>query len=297
MCFGHGKTHTSPFQKAGYHMKRILTIQDISCIGKCSITVALPIISAAGTEVAVLPTALLSAHTMFEGFTVKDLTDQIEPICSHWKKEGFRFDGIYTGYLANESQITAVKKVIADFRNEQSLVVVDPAMADNGKLYPGLDMGFAEKMRSLCAEADIILPNVTEAAILTGTPIRQEYEADYIDLLLEKLSALGAKICAVTGVDFGSGVTGVCALHCGEKNRFEHRQPKLACSYPGTGDVFASTFMGAMMRGLSWTKALEIAAVFTARCIELTMADGKDQWYSVHFEQAIPFLLELMEKP
>ena len=173
-------------------MKRVLTIQDISCLGKCSLTIALPVISALGSEAVILPTALLSTHTMFDGFTVKDLTDQIEPITSHWKKEGVKFDAIYTGYLGTAEQIDMVKEIFRDFRDENTLVFVDPVMADNGKLYPVFDMDYARKNVELCAEADIIVPNITEGSFMTGMDYREEYDESYIREMLMRLNDLGS---------------------------------------------------------------------------------------------------------
>ena len=151
-------------------MKRIVTIQDISCVGKCSLTVALPIISAMGVEAAIIPTAVLSTHTMFKGFTFRDLTSDIEPIMEHWKNEGFKFDAIYTGYLGSFEQIELMHRLIAEFKGPKTKVIVDPCMADNGKLYPGFTPEFAKAMAGLCAEADIILPNLTEASFMLGEP-------------------------------------------------------------------------------------------------------------------------------
>ena len=174
--------------------KRVLTIQDISCVGQCSLTVALPIISACGIETSVLPSAVLSTHTAgFTGFTFRDLTDDMPGICAHWNKEGLTFDGIYTGYLGSARQIEYVKDIITNTAAEDCLVVVDPAMADNGKLYPAFDMSFVSEMKKLCGSADYLLPNITEACFLTDTEYRTEYDQAYIDELLAKLCALGTK--------------------------------------------------------------------------------------------------------
>ena len=161
-------------------MKRIVTIQDISCVGKCSLTVALPIISAMGIETSIIPTAVLSTHTVFNNFTFKDLTDQIEPISNHWKEEKFNFDAIYTGYLGSKEQVNVISKFFDDFKSESNFIFVDPAMADNGKLYPSFNDEFVEEMKKLCSKADIISPNLTEAAMLTGREYKNEYNFDYI---------------------------------------------------------------------------------------------------------------------
>lgn len=181
-------------------MKRILTIQDISCVGKCSLTVALPIISAMGVETSILPTAVLSTHTMFQNFTYKDLTDQVTPITNHWKNEKIEFAALYTGYLGSFEQIDLMKKLFNDFKTEDNIAFVDPAMADNGKLYPAFDEAFAKHMATLCGKADIIVPNITEACFMTGTEYKETYDEAYVKDLLQKLTALGAKISVLTGV-------------------------------------------------------------------------------------------------
>ena len=173
--------HRPEAEEGENHMiKRIVTIQDISCVGKCSLTVALPIISAMGVETAILPTAVLSTHTMFQGFTCKDLTDQIAPIAEHWKHEHIAFDAIYTGYLGSFEQISLVSKFFDEFKTEDNLIVVDPVMADNGKLYPAFDEAYAKENTKLCSKADLIVPNLTEASFMTGLPYKTEYDRSYI---------------------------------------------------------------------------------------------------------------------
>ena len=183
-------------------MKRVVTLQDISCIGRCSITVALPIISALGIECAILPTAVLSTHTLFKTFTYKDLTDQIKPIATAWKTEQLSFDGIYTGYLASANQCDEVCEFLDNFKNQKCLCLIDPAMADNGKLYPAFQDDFPLSMKNVCARADIILPNITEACLLTGEPYRTEYSECYILNLLQKLVKLGCSTVVITGVSY-----------------------------------------------------------------------------------------------
>lgn len=275
-------------------MKRIVTIQDISCVGKCSLTVALPIISAMGVEAAIIPTAVLSTHTMFSGFTVKDLTSEIKPISEHWKKEGFKFDGIYTGYLGSFEQIDLMKEFFADFKTEDNIILVDPAMADNGKLYPTFDESYAKYMATLCEKADMIVPNVTEACFMLGKEYKEKYDEAYVKELLAGLSELGAKISVLTGVGFEDGKTGVMGYDRVNDEYFYFEQPKLPCSYHGTGDIFSSTCMGAMMCGLDWKKALTVAAKYTAECIRITFETPGSNTYGVDFERAVPYLLELL---
>jgi len=277
-------------------MKRIVTVQDISCVGKCSLTVALPIISAMGVETAIIPTAVLSTHTMFQNFTCKDLTDQIEPITAHWKTEDFGFDAIYTGYLGSFEQIDIVTRMFEDFKTESNVTIVDPAMADNGKLYPAFDEAFAKKMATLCAKADIILPNITEASFMTGMEYKTEYDEAYVKEMLKALTGLGTKIAVLTGVGFEEDKTGAMGYDSVNDEFWYFEQKKLPCSYHGTGDIFASAFTGALMNGFDWKGAAEIASEYVAECIWLTMADGKKEWYGVHFEEAIPFLLAKLGK-
>lgn len=276
-------------------MKRIVTIQDISCVGKCSLTVALPVISAMGIETAILPTAVLSAHTAFENFTCKDLSDQIEPITNHWKQENITFDGIYTGYLASAEQIDSMKKMFGEFKTDSNFIFVDPAMGDGGKLYPGFDEAFAKKMASLCGSGDIIVPNITEACFMTDTEYKESYDENYIKELLKKLSELGAKISILTGVSFEKGKTGVMGYDKKTGEIYYYSHEKLPSSYHGTGDVFSSACVGALTKGFNWKKAIEIAAEYTAEAIRMTIKDSKLQWYGVNFEQAIPYLLKLLE--
>ena len=273
-------------------MKRIVTVQDISCVGKCSLTVALPIISAMGVEAAILPTAVLSTHTMFSRFTCADLTDQIRPITEHWAEEGLDFAAIYTGYLGSFEQIDLMKEMFRRFKREDNILFVDPAMADNGKLYPAFDEAFARHMATLCAEADIIVPNITEACFMTGTEYQSEYDEAYVKALLAKLAALGAKVCILTGVGFEEGKTGVMGYDTRSGEYYYYCHEKLPVSFHGTGDIFSSTCIGAMSRGMDWKEAVGVAADYTAECIRRTLADPDKPWYGVNFEQAIPYLLQ-----
>ena len=181
-------------------MKRIATIQDLSCVGKCSLGIAMPILSAMGIECAALPTAVLSAHTAFDGFVCTDLTAQLAPIAAHWKALGLRFDALYTGYLASPAQVAFVEAFFDSFGRADTLVFVDPVMADQGRLYAGFDAGFPEKMRRLCARADIVTPNVTEACLLTGMEYRELHEESYLRELLEGLISFGPRTAIITAV-------------------------------------------------------------------------------------------------
>lgn len=275
-------------------MKRILTIQDISCLGKCSITIALPVISALGTETVILPTAVLSNHTMFKDFTVKDLADQIEPICEKWVDEKIEFDAIYTGYLGTIEQIDMMKKLFKTFkRGDDTIVFVDPVMADNGKLYPAFDMDYAMKNAELCACADIIVPNITEASIMTGMEYKEEYDESYIREMLERLTKLGAEISVLTGVSLSEGKTGVMGYDRKNDEIYCYQNDKVGAMFHGTGDLFSSTVIGEIMKGKSWKDAMRIAADYTAHTIEVTMNNPKKPWYGVDFEATIPDLIAM----
>lgn len=278
-------------------MKRVLSIQDISCVGKCSLTVALPIVSAAGIETAILPTAVLSTHTAFKSFTFRDLTDDIPEISEHWKAEKIGFDGIYTGYLGSFRQIDLVEKIFEDFNHPGMLRFVDPAMADNGKLYPGFDEAFARKMGELCGKADIIVPNFTEAAFMLGEEYigDKKYSADDVKSLLKKLCGLGAPTAVLTGVSLEEGKYGVMAYDSVKDEYCEYYNEYLPVSFHGTGDVFASGCFAALMCGQSLQEALKTAVEFTLDSIKQTICEPDHIWYAVNFEKSIPKLLELLK--
>lgn len=274
-------------------MKRVLTIQDISCLGKCSLTIALPVISAMGVETVILPTAVLSTHTMFKNFTVKDLSDQITPITNHWKSENVEFDAIYTGYLGTVEEIELMKDLFKDFKKDGSFVFVDPVMADNGKLYPAFNDEYVRKNAELCASADIIVPNITEAAFMTGTEYREEYGEDYIKTLLSRLTELGAKVSVLTGVSLSKGKTGVYGYDREKNEYFTYQNDLIDAKYHGTGDLFSSAAVGALVKGKSLSEAFKIAADYTALTITETLKNPRKPWYGVDFEATLPKLIEV----
>ena len=274
-------------------MKRVLTVQDISCLGKCSLTIALPVISALGAETVILPTAVLSTHTMFKNFTCKDLSDQIAPITAHWKSEGVKFDAIYTGYLGTIEQIDMIKAVFRDFRGEDTVIFVDPVMADNGKLYPAFDMDYVKKNAELCAGADIVVPNITEAALMTGMDYREEYGVDYIKELLRRMGELGARVNVITGVSLEKGKTGVMGFERGSGDYYVYQNDRVNASYHGTGDLCSSACVGEIMKGRDWRDAMRIAADYTAHTIEVTLSSADKPWYGVDFEATLPELIAM----
>ena len=272
-------------------MKRVLTIQDISGVGKCSLTEALPIISAAGIECAVLPTTVLSTHTAFEGFTFHDLTEDMPGIADHWAALGLEFSSIYTGYLGSIHQVELVEEIIDRFRKEDTLVVVDPAMADNGKLYPGFDGAYVDAMKALCAKADFVVPNITESCFLTGMEYKTVYDKAYIDAHIEALQAMGCKNIILTGVSYRPGKTGIEIVENGTRSYFEHDLLPNSCH--GTGDIYASAFVGALTRGKTAYDAAVIAANYTMECIKTT-AQVENHWYGAAFEPVLGKLIEML---
>ena len=277
-------------------MKRILTIQDISCFGKCSLTIALPVISAMGVETVILPTALLSTHTMFKNFTVKDLSDQLLPIAEHWKNEGITFDAIYTGYLGSPTEIEITKQIFRMFRSDDTMIFVDPVMGDNGRLYTAFDEEYARLNAGLCAEADIIVPNITEACFMTGTEYREVYDEAYILNLLSGLSQLGTKTAVLTGVSLSPEKTGLYGLDTGTGRTFRYQNDRVDASFHGTGDLFSSAAIGAAVQGIPLLEAFRIAADYTALTIRETLKNPDKPGYGVDFEATIPALLRMMGK-
>ncbi len=276
-------------------MKRIMTIQDISCVGKCSLTVALPIISAAGVEAGVLPTAVLSTHTMFSKYTFCDLTAEIQPIADTFKELEIDFDAVYTGYLGSFEQLALVEKFIEDFKKEGTVVLIDPVMADNGILYKGFSEEFAKAMAKLCARADIVVPNITEAAFMLGIPYNPDYDEQYIKDLLKKLTGLGCPKAALTGISLEPDKIGVYYYDSEKDSYYSYFNEKLPVSFHGTGDIYASSALGAMMRGLTVEDSLAVAVDFTLECMKETMRDENHRFYGVNFETALPYYISLIE--
>ena len=278
-----------------YSYKRILVVQDISCMGQCSLTVALPILSACGIETVILPSAVLSTHTAADlhGFTFRDLTDDIPSILDHWQREGITFDALYTGYLGSTRQVEMVERMMDTLIVPGGVKIVDPAMADNGKLYVGFDDEYVAAMRRLCARADIILPNITEAAFLTEQPYSEEQGEEYISNLLIGLSNISNAAVVLTGVSYDPDTIGALSVKNGEARYYgRHRIPKM---FHGTGDVYASAFTGAYLRGHSLYSAAAVAVDFTVAAIENTVSDPA-HWYGVRFEPVLPELIERLNK-
>ena len=271
--------------------KRILTIQDISCVGQCSMTVALPVLSACGVETCVLPTALLSTHT--GGFgkpAVVHVDEKLEQFYRHWQENDITFDAILVGYLGSVPAVKAAGEILDRMLAPGGIGIVDPAMADHGKLYSGFDLAYVQAMQELCGKADILLPNVTEAAMLSGHPFREELEEDYVN---QMLAGLDQPCVVLTGVGYQPGQTGVMVRQGGECWHYGHS--KRERNFHGTGDLFAACMTGALMRGKNLREAVKIAADFTCRCIETTM-DNPAHWYGIKFEPLLPELMKMLDK-
>ena len=270
--------------------KRLLTIQDISCVGQCSLTVALPVISACGIETAILPSSVLSNHTGgFSGWTFHDLTEDMPKILERWLTEKVSFDAFYTGYVS-KAQIPHILDIMKKSARPGALRIVDPVMADNGKLYAGFDDDFPQEMKKLIEGADVIMPNLTEAAFLLEQPyIADGYDEAYIEKLCRDLFSLGAKNVLITGVSFEPAKLGV-AVYDGKKVQYYFNE-KQSLSAHGTGDLFASVVAGSLLRGKTLLEAASLAADVVVEAIKFTAGD-KDHWYGVKFEKALPYLVK-----
>ncbi|MBD5391030.1 pyridoxamine kinase [bacterium] len=270
-------------------MKRILTIQDISCVGQCSLTVALPIISAFGIETAVIPTAVLSNHTAFSTFTFCDLTEELPKIEKTWKEQNIQFDGFYTGYIGSIQQIEYIQSIFNSSANEGAIKVVDPCMADHGKLYPGFSKDFPKEMLKLCKTADILLPNLTELCFLLDVEYK-EYKKEELEALVLQLSLKTQASIVLTGVSLESGKLGALTYNKQTKQYSYFFTDWVPAMFHGTGDCFASSFFGAFIKGYSLEKSSEIACEFTYRAVKNTFDDKDEHWYGVHFETALKYL-------
>lgn len=277
-------------------MKRILMIQDISCFGKCSTTIALPVISAMGVEAVILPTALFSTHTLFPDYRKISLSEQMMPFAQQWKNNNVAFDAIYAGYLGSIEEIDTVLELIKMFRGDHTLVFVDPVMGDNGRLYRGFDETYVIRNRKLCASADVIVPNITEACMLTGTDYIENPDELCMRGLCSRLCDMGAATAVLTGASLSEGKTGVFGMTASDRSTFRYQNDKINASYHGTGDLFASTAVGAMVKGIPMYDAFRIASEYTAETIRATMSDPDHPWYGVAFESTLPMLIKLSEE-
>ena len=273
--------------------KRVVAIHDISCVGRCSLTVALPILAASGVDCGVVPTAVLSTHTGgFEGFTYRDLTDDILPISAHWQTLGLGFDALYSGFLGSFEQINIVGELFDTYKTPDNIILVDPVMADNGELYKIFSPDFPASMARLCAKADIIIPNITEACLMVGEEYKDApYEKEYVLNLLKKLSGLGAAKIVLTGVSFDDARLGAAVYEGGDDFAYVST-PKIDGYFHGTGDCFGSALLAALLSGRSLTKSAQTACDFVYESIRITKELGQEARYGVAFEMALPYLMK-----
>lgn len=274
-------------------LKRIAAVHDLSGLGKCSLTVALPVISATGVECACIPTALLSTHTgEFTGWTLHDLSDDMLPIARHWKSTGAEFDGVYTGYLATPHQVHTLEQVIDVISGPESLLIVDPVMADNGSYYSNMGSEMCAAFRHLIRRADVITPNITEAALLTGTDYTPDgHDEDYLNRMLERLAGFGPRMIAITGFR-ANGMIGNVAFDAKTGETFRALRPMHEGLFYGTGDIFASSLAALLVRGAVLPSALETATALTDDSIARSLRHSTPRRFGVDFEGALPAYLD-----
>lgn len=279
-----------------YNQKKILAIHDISCTGRCSLTVALPILSVAGLETAILPTAVLSTHTGgFTGFTHRDLTDDIIPITDHWKTLGLKFDAIYSGYLGSVAQIDMLIEIFKNFKKDDCVILVDPVMGDNGKLYSLFDDEMVRGMKKLCGYGDIIIPNITEATFLVDMEyIEKNHAKDYIEEIINKLVLLNCDNIVLTGVSFENDELGVATFSKSSGIINYHFEHKVEGSFHGTGDIFGSSLLGAICNDFNIEESAKIAVSYTNKCIKKSLSCDKK--YGVMFELELPYYIDKLKK-
>ncbi len=278
-------------------MKRIVSVQDISCFGKCSLTVALPIISVMGIETAVIPTAVLSTHTGsgFSGYTFHELTDDIPKISDHWKTLDLKFDALYTGYLGSAEQVQIVSDLFDRFGSADNFIVVDPVLGDGGSLYAGITDELVTKMRSLCRKADYIMPNMTEVSFLLDIPYTDNYDKCYVEDVLKKLAELGCQTPLLTGVHFDNDFQGAAAYDSINNKYYYSFGKSIDHTVHGTGDIFASVFTGAITLGKNLQQALDISVKYTLDCIEATLPYFEETWYGTCFESCLGKLIDYIK--
>lgn len=274
--------------------KKVMAIHDISCVGRCSLTVALPILSAGGLDTGVLPTAVLSTHTGgFENFTYRDLTQDIEPISKHWQSLNLQFDALYSGFLGSFEQIDLIADLFKTFKTKENIILVDPVMADNGKLYSIYSPEMAKGMTKLCSLADIIIPNLTEAAFLLDEPyVGEDYNQDFIEGLLKRLSTLGTKKVILTGVSFEEGRLGAASYDTDTEEIHYAFCDQIKGHFHGTGDVFGSSVLAGLLNNFSLEDSMAIAVDYVRECIDLTVKLNQEPRYGVAFEMALPYLIK-----
>lgn len=270
-------------------MKRVAAIHDISCFGKCSLTVALPVISSAGVEVSVIPTAMLSTQTGgIDGYTFHDLTEDIIPVADHWKSLGLKFDAVYTGFLGSFQQIGIVSEVIGKLADKDTMIIVDPVLGDCGELYSVFDDRFPAEMKKLCMKADVIVPNMTEAFLLLSKEYKKgPYDFDSVCRTMKELSELGPEKIVLTGVESEDDLIGTAFYDKKTGKCQSYMKKRINDRFHGSGDVFASVLTACLVKGSTLKAAAETASDFTYDCLIRTKNAGTDLRFGVNFEDEL----------
>ena len=273
--------------------KRVAAIHDISCVGRCSLTAALPLLSAVGIETNIIPTAILSTHTGgFTGYTYRDLTEDMLPIAQHWNQLHLKFDALYTGYIGTLRQLELLNQIIALLKAENTLLFIDPVMADNGALYKCIQPEYVEGMRNFVRQANLITPNMTEAMLLLNMEYTEgPYSEKFVSEILRRLSEFGNDYVVLTGVSYDRDRLGAVAYDCRNDQYTSAFSRVVKGTFHGSGDVFASVLLGAVLNGKKLEEALKIAVDFTVNCITTTKKEKADLRYGLHFEKNIPHLI------
>lgn len=271
---------------------RIAAIHDLSCFGRCSLTIALPVLSAMGCQCCPLPTALLSAHTGISGFTFLDTTDEMRRISAHWSQLSLHFQAIYTGFLGSAPQISLVEDFLRRFHAPDTLLVMDPVMGDHGTPYKTCTPALRQGLRELVAQADVITPNLTEAAILLDIPYHESQTADASELV-RALSLQGQRSVVLTGYAAAPGQVGALCYDRDTRQVEAVQTARVPQDFPGTGDLFASVLTGALTRGAPLLQAARTAVDFVGSCVARSVAEGAGKAEGVDFE---PLLRQLTVK-
>ncbi len=273
----------------------VAAIHDLSGMGKCSLTAAIPVLSAAGVSVSSLPTAVLSTQTGgLSGYTYRDLTSDMVPIINHWKTLNADFDAVYSGFLGAREQVDIVIDFLSHFKSESTLYLCDPAMADNGSLYETFDNDFVDTMKKLCSCADIIVPNITEAALLLDMNYSAPpYTIEYVNGLIKELAEkFNVKYVVLTGVDFDINKIGAATYDSNSGNISYSLRQRVDGMFHSTGDLFASALLGGILNGLTVEKAAQTAIDFTVNAINKTVEIGGDSRFGLCFEKCLPLFMK-----
>ncbi|MFP4041271.1 MAG: pyridoxamine kinase [Bacteroidales bacterium] len=274
-------------------IKKVAAIHDISGFGRASLTVIIPILSRMGIQVCPLPTAVLSTHSKFKNFHFVDLTNEIEPIISHWKSLNLKFNAIYSGFLGSYHQMEIVSKLIEEFKSEETMVVIDPVLGDDGKLYSTFNMEHVKEMKKFISKADIITPNLTEAAFLLDKDIPQTISKEEIKKWIIQLSQKGPQTVIVTSVPETDIFTSVLAYNKKDGRFWKVRVNYIPANFPGTGDAFTSVITGSILQGDSLPLALDRAARFTSMGVKSTYGYEYDSNEGILLEK----ILDSLEAP